>query len=128
METVLLELLSRLEALGNECEEVYDSEVREALSRAIFAGFIRPQREYTLPKEFAMFRPVGDRRVREILAWFLVQAQEVARRDGLSTFQRRLAAFQNRNVRTATTLGIEDFFGWAPPEQYDEAGHLLPIR
>ena len=85
-------------------------------------------RAYTLPDRFAMYRPGGDQRVREVLAWFIAAFAKAAEHDGLVTFHQRLAAFQNRKVRTATTLGIEDFFGWAPPEQYDEAGKLIPPR
>jgi len=128
MESVLLELLCRLEALGEEYGDLYDSEVRQAMSAAVFAGFIRALPGYTLPDRFAMYRPGGDQRVREVLAWFIAAFAKAAEHDGLVTFHQRLAAFQNRKVRTATTLGIEDFFGWAPPEQYDEAGKLIPPR
>ncbi|HMF19006.1 MAG TPA: hypothetical protein VKE98_17490 [Gemmataceae bacterium] len=127
MESVLLELLCRLEALGDEYGELYDSDVRQAMSAAVFAGFIRALPGYTLPDRFAMYRPGGDQRVRG--AGLVHRAfANAAERDGLVTFDQRLAAFQNRKVRTTTTLGIEDFFSWAPPEQYDEAGKLIPPR
>lgn len=75
MESVLLELLCRLEALGDEYGELYDSDVRQAMSAAVFAGFIRALPGYTLPDRFAMYRPGGDQRVREVLAWFIAPLQ-----------------------------------------------------
>jgi hypothetical protein len=125
MEAILLELLHRLEAIEDVHPEVGDSDVREAMSRAMFAGFIRPQPGYVLPGSFAMFTPEGDRQVREALAWFVPAANAAAERAGLVTFHQRLAAFQNGKVRTARTNDTEGYFGWAPPEQYDESGRLI---
>src|SRR5262249_3445868 len=126
VEGMLLELLHRLEAIEDAHPELGDSDVREAMSRAVFAGFIRPQPGYNLPDSFEMYTPEGDRKVREVIEWFLAAARPAAASAGLSTFHQRLAAFQTRGVRTARTNDIEGYFGWAPPEQYDEAGKLLP--
>jgi len=125
VEAVLLELLHRLEAVEDAHPEVGDSDVREAMSRAVFAGFIRPVPGYALPESFGMYRPEGDRRVREVLAWFLPAFDAAADRAGLSKCHQRLAALQSNKVRTARANDTEEFFGWAPPEQYDESGGLL---
>ena len=100
MEDVLLDLLHRLEAIGDEHNELFDSEVREALDDAVFFGFIKPQPEFVLPEEFALFSAEGNRRVWKTLAWFLPLARQAAERVGLDTFHKRLAAFQNLAVRT----------------------------
>jgi hypothetical protein len=126
VEAVLLELLHRLEAIEDAHPELGDSDVREAMSRAVFAGFIRSQPGYNLPDSFEMYTPEGDRKVREVIEWFLAEARSAATSAGLSTFHQRLAAFQNKGVRTARTNDTEDYFGWAPPDQYDEVGKLLP--
>lgn len=125
MEAVLLELLHRLEAVENAHPELGDTSVRDAMRRTVFAGFIRPQPGYTLPESFAMFTPEGNRRVQEVLAWFLPAANAAAESAGLTTFHQRLAAFQNGRVRTARTHDTEDYFGWAPAGQYDESGQLI---
>lgn len=125
VETVLLELLHRLEVIEDAHPELGDSEVREAMSRAVFAGFIRPQPGYSLPASFAMFTPEGDRRVREVLAWLLPALTTAAEGAKLSTFHQRLAAFQNGNVRTARTNDTDEFFGWTEPDQYDEFGRVF---
>jgi hypothetical protein len=121
MEPVLLELLHRLEAIG----ELFDSAVREAMDDAVFDGFIKPRPGYVLPDKFAMFSDQENRRVKEALVWFLPAAWEAAERDGLDTFQKRLAAFQNLAVRTERQNDYNDFFGRSNPELFDEAGNVI---
>jgi hypothetical protein len=128
MEQLLLELLHRLEAIGEQHKELYDSDVREAMDDAVFRGFIKPERVYVLPDKFAMFSAEGDRQVRESLAWFLPAAREAAREAGLDTFHKRLAAFQNQEVRTGQQNDYNDFFGWSNPELFDKAGDVLQSR
>lgn len=125
MDEVLLELLHRLEVVGDAYEELFDSEVREAMDAAVFRGFIKPEPGYVLPNEFAMFTPAGDRRVREVLTWFLPAARVAAERAGLNTFHGRLGAFQNLDIRTARQNDYNDFFGWADPELFDAAGNVI---
>jgi hypothetical protein len=121
MEPVLLERLHRLEAIG----ELFDSAVRETMGDAVFDGFIKPQPGYVLPDKFAMFSQEGNRLVKEALAWFLPAAREAAERDGRDTFPKRLAAFQDLEVRTERQNDNNDFFGWFDPEQFDEAGNVI---
>lgn len=125
MDEVLLGLLHRLEAVGDEHEEVFDSAVREALDDAVLRGFIEPQSGYTLPGEFAMVSARGNTRVREVLAWFLPAARSAAGRAGLDTVPKRLRAFQNLEVRTARHNDFNDFFGWSDPESFDESGTVI---
>lgn len=124
MEPLLLELLHRLEAIADTHTEIGDTVVREALSETVFLGFVRPEPGFLLPETFGLATPDGDRRIREVLEWFLPAANAVAERVGLVTFHQRLAAFQDGNVRTVRTNDTEEFFGWAPPEQFDDAGQL----
>jgi hypothetical protein len=125
VDEVLLELLHRLEAVGDAHGELFDSDVREAMDDAVHYGFIKPKPGYTLPAEFAMFTPEGDRAVCEVLAWFLPVAREAAERAGLDTFHKRLGAFQKLEVRTARQKDYNAFFGWADPKQFDEAGNVI---
>lgn len=125
MESVLLELLHRLETIGERHEELFDSEVRESMDQAVGAGFINPEASYGLPETFGMNSDDGNRSVREALAWFLVAASNAAAADRLDTFHKRLAAFQNHEVRTSQLNDFSDFFGWANLDHFDEAGHLI---
>lgn len=125
MEDLLLELLHRLEVVGDAHEELFDPDVREALDDAVFNGFIKPTPGYGLPESFAMFTPEGDRAARDLLAWFLPTARKEAKQAGLNTFHKRLRAFQNIAVRTAQTNDYNDFFGWFNPDLFDETGNVI---
>jgi hypothetical protein len=125
MERLILELLERLEAIGEQHEELFDSEVRESMDKAVGAGFLRPETGYVLPDTFGMYSREGDQQVREALAWFLAAAAKSAVAEGLNTFQKRLAAFQNHEVQTAQKNDFNDFFGWANPDHFDEAGQVV---
>jgi hypothetical protein len=129
LEKVLAELLSRLMIVEQAHSSVGDTEVRERLDDAVHHGFLIPTPGYQLPDKFAMFTPEGDRAVRETLAWFLPTATAVAAAEGLDTFHKRLAAFQNLNVTVGPQrLDYNDYFGWTPPERYDEAGNVIPRK
>ncbi len=126
MEQVLAELLSRLLAVGQAHGELYDTEVRERLDDAVHNGFLIPTTGYELPDTFAMYSAEGNRAVRGVLTWFLPAARAAAAAEGLNTFHARLAAFQNLNVTVGPQrMDYNDFFGWANPERYDEAGNVI---
>jgi hypothetical protein len=124
METVLLELLHRLEAIEAEHEEIGDTEVRERMGAAVFNGFLKPTPNYQLAESFGMFTKKANKLVRLALAWFLPAARQAAQQDGLDTFHKRLEAFQNLNVRTEETNDYNDYFGWWNPSCYDEDGNF----
>jgi hypothetical protein len=123
MEAVLLELFRRLEAIEAEHGEVTDTEVRDAMTRAVFDGFLKPVPDHRLPDNFKMFTKTGNKLVRAALAWFLPAARKAAEQDELKTFHQRLAAFQNLEVCTEATTCYNDFFGWWNPEHFDEEGN-----
>lgn len=53
-------------------------------------------------------------------------ATDCARQKGLTTFQQRLAAFQNGNVRSNLEGSFfDDFFGWWNPEAFDGEGNVV---
>jgi hypothetical protein len=129
VEKVLAELLRRLSAIEDAHAEVGDTEVRERLDDAVHHGFLIPTPGYQLPDEFAMYSPEGDRAVRDALVWFLPAATAAAAAEGLDTFHKRLAAFQNLEVTVGPDqVCYNDFFGWADPQRYDESGKLIPRR
>jgi hypothetical protein len=124
LDSVLLELLHRLEAIGNSHEELFDSAVREAMDDVVTYGFLKPKSDFVLPTAFAMFSAEADQQIADAFAWFLPAADEAAKLDALDTFQKRLSAFQNLEVRTEQKNDYNDFFGWANPKDYDEAGNV----
>ncbi len=126
MRDLLLELLHRLEVVEDKHPEVGDSAVRNMLWGAVFGGFLVPEPDYEPAESFAMYTPKGDRRVRDVVVWFLPAARAEAGRAGLVTFHQRLAAFQDSEVRTERGNGIDEYFGELPPEAFDESGEVIP--
>jgi hypothetical protein len=126
MDEILLQLFERLELVGDQHEELYDSEVREALDRAVGDGFLMPDATFVLPTEFGMYSAEANRLVCDALASFLVSARAIVASGNLQTFHQRLSAFQNENLYTARRSDYNSFFGWANPKDYDESGLARP--
>lgn len=129
MDQVLLELLDRLEAVGSSHKELYDSDVRQKLGNAVMDGFVRARQDYRLPSQFGLMDESANRSVREALARFIVDAKREANSMSLVTFHERLAAIQNRSVRsTRGRNDYEEFFGHSPPEFFDSDGTVVRTR
>ena len=126
MEQLLLELLVRLERLGETHGELYDSEAREQIGGIVMDGFVRRKSEFVMPDRLGMLTDTADIELREALAEYIERANKLADEIGLSSFHARLAAFQNRAVRTnpAIDVGYDELFGHSPPEWYDDAGSI----
>jgi hypothetical protein len=115
VEQLLQTLLTDLDAIGEEHEEIGDTEVAMQMTKAVHDGFITPKPGFVLPKQFQMTTPEGDRRVRAALQRFLKKAARVARTEGLNTPEARLAAFQNLDVCSEDAEGgscYNDYFGY----------------
>ena len=127
MEKILLNLLRELERIGQSHEELYDSEVREQMGNAVAAAYVRRTPGYLLPDKFGMYSEDADADVRRSLAEYIERANALAGEVGLTSFHGRLAAFQDRSVRTSSAIHIEyeDLLGHMPPEWYDAAGNIL---
>jgi hypothetical protein len=74
MQAILRRLLDRLDAIADQHAEVGDTAVREAISEAVFDGFLRPICAFALPDRYAMFSEEGDLLVKRALAEFLPAA------------------------------------------------------
>jgi hypothetical protein len=126
MEQLLLELLIRLEAVGDRDESLFDTVVRERMGNAVFFGFIKPRQGFVLPDDYGMPEE-ENRAIKAALGGYIEGARALAPAAGLDTFHKRLAAFRNEAVRTAGRKNyFDDFFGWSNPELFDEAGNVRP--
>ena len=123
MEQLLLELLIRLEAVGERDESLFDTVVRERMGDPIFYGFIKPEPGYVLPDEYGM-PDEENRLIKAALGAYIEGARSLAPALGLESFHERLAAFQNLAVRTEQKNDYDDFFGWMNPDSFDEAGNV----
>ena len=126
MEQVLRNFLNRLEAIEEGCDGFGDTIVRDFMGGDILRGFLRLEPDFKPSGEYDLDPAEANARVAEAIARFVREAREAADREGLSTFQQRLAAFQNLEVRTDRGLDYNDFFGYKDVAWYDANGNELP--
>ena len=123
MEQLLLELMCRLEVVGDRDESLYDSEVREMMGDPIFYLFVRPTPQYVMSDDFGM-PDKENQDIKAALLDYIQGALSIAPDLGLDTFHKRLAAFQNGAVRTVQLNSFDDFFGWMNPDLFDASGNV----
>lgn len=126
MEELLRRLLNRLDVIGRDHSELYDTECRDRTGDAVFDGFVRPREGYTLPDDFALYTPEANRAVKEALAEYIDAAKAKAAELGLDTFHDRLEAYQLEDVKSDVDGSYyDDFFGYAHPDEYDDDGNYI---
>jgi len=81
MQQLLLDLVLRLEAIGERDESLFDTVVREKMSDPIFYGFIKPEPGYILPDEYEM-PPEENLRIKAALGAYIEGAKSLAEAQG----------------------------------------------
>lgn len=127
MEQLLLQLLKALEAIGEENEEIGDTECRDAMRAAVYHSFLLPKPGYRLPATFGLYSKKSNQLVREALAVYIKAAKAEAKKLDLS-FRGRLVAFQNAAIHTEDGTTSDEFFGYTPPTMWTEFGEWLGRR
>lgn len=126
MEELLRQLLNRLESIGHDHEELYDTECREQMSEAVMNGFVRATSNYALPDAFGLHSAEANQAVRQALAEYVAGATARAAELRLGGFHDRLAVLQNPHVESEGEGSFyDDFFGYAAPEAFDAAGNPI---
>jgi hypothetical protein len=107
----LVRLLDALEAIGDEHEEVYDTDVRERMADAIERRLIARSDDGELSGDFGMFSDDGNRRVREAVERYLAEAVPRADALGLDERARRASVW---DIETTSSRGttVDEFLGW----------------
>lgn len=123
MKEILHTLLEQLSAIGEDHEEVYDTDVRERMRQAIFDGFLQSTPHFSTPRGFGMFTEEGNRRVRDAIDTYISAARSYAS-DHQLNFPARLAAFQDSSVVGPNQVEYSEFFGHVSPEEYDSRENL----
>jgi hypothetical protein len=122
---LLLQLLLRLEAIGEQHEEIGDTVCREAMRSAVFRSFLRPEPGYDLPEDYGLMDPEANRAVGEAIADYVSAARALVPSLGLTNFQQRLTVFQDASVFTEDGSTYDEYFGYQSPERYDTDGKWL---
>lgn len=105
----LVHFMDRLEAIGEEHGEIYDTAVREALFNAVWEGFV----EYNMafdPEQptYGMYTPEGQQAVRRIVLPLLEELREAA---GHMSPDERQNLVWDYSVRSSNGLTIDEFLG-----------------
>ncbi len=122
MDQILRDLLEALEAVQEKHPEITDTEVREAMSDAVWHLFIVPKVGFKMPKSFFLDSAKANRAVHKALKDYIGKAKKVSQESGVLSFRDRLAAFQNSHVGSPGGYSYDDFFGWTDPDQYEASG------
>jgi hypothetical protein len=112
LKEILLTLLDKLDTITDNHKEIYDTVVRELMNKAIWEGFILPQKGFHLPRYFGTNSRSCDREIRVILQDFLNNASKIVHEYSiLDDSQVRLFAFQDSRIRSKKNNAYDDFFG-----------------
>ena len=115
-----LEFYNALELIGEEHEELYDTDVREALRGALNYYFVWGNDTSEMPVSYAMFSAEGDASVANAVREFCSQAKALAESEGMKTGQPREDVLQDAAVTTRGGQSYDEFIGYAdrvPPEE-----------
>lgn len=112
---VLQTLLTELEDIGEEHDEIYDTDCREQMREVVHNVFVFQKEDYVVPNTFGLFSKEGNELVGKALNKYLI-AIEVLTQD-IKTSKKRLAIFQDDDVYTEYEhQAYDDFFGWVDEE------------
>jgi hypothetical protein len=125
MRDVLKKLLDLLDEIGNEHEELFDSDVRQNMRNAIMEGFVRHRLQYEIPQDFGMFSDEGNTAVHKAIAEFVATANDKADELGISAFHDRLNVVQDESVCSGNGNDYDEFLGHSRGEFFDERGNVI---
>lgn len=128
MKTILHKLLCKIEMIGEEHEEIFDTAVRLKMRSAIIDGFVRAQGNTAIPIDVALGSEELNASVHKAISSYVKDANELASKRNIISFHERLDAYQDDDVTTEQGNDYDEFFGHLPSEDYDENGNVLPER
>ena len=111
MRDALIRFLDTLEAIGEDHEEVYDTDVREQLGEAIERNLIIPAGPIETPTKLGMFSDEADERVAAALGAYLTEARRQADELRLDEVARRRAVWDPDATSTSGAT-VDEFLGW----------------
>ncbi len=105
MKEIIAELVRNLEELGEEHEELYDTEVRMRIGKALDEGYADSQEitEYKVPNDLGMLSESSNKRLQAILQKFVQKAIARAKELGLNDPSSRRNAIKDDD--------LEEFIG-----------------
>jgi hypothetical protein len=121
LQKLTLELYNTLEEIGEEHEELFDTDVREAMHASLDYYFVWDSFEENMPITYSMFSKEGDAKVAEAIQNYCRKATETAQKMGIKPGQDREDVLQDGSLETNQGQYYDDFIGFAeevlPPKK-----------
>lgn len=118
-------LYTELEKLSEQHDELFDTDVREALHETLSYVFVWGEPLPKMPVSYGMFSAEGDAAVAAVMERFIAAALPAASAEGLAVGQQRLDALQDESIETPAGEHFDLFIGDAdqpfPAEPLSEA-------
>ena len=108
----LKQFLNDLDKIFSKHEELGDTDVREQLTFAVRKSFILQRSNNTVPSTFEMFSDKGNQRVQIAVQRFLAHPEVKAASKLLKSWEDRLAAFQDYDVKSTEGNTFFEYFGY----------------
>lgn len=121
----LFDLLTNLERIGDDHEELFDSEVREQAGNVLMDLFVRQAIDCEIPVSLGMSNDQGNAVLRAAIMQFVDCATPICDAYGVAGFHDRLSLLQDNAVLTIAGNDYDDFIGHSPPDWYDADGNVL---
>jgi hypothetical protein len=111
MREPLVRLLDAMEAIGNDHEEIFDTDVRERVGDVIERSLVTQIDTVSVPADLGMFSDDGNEQLRSVLERYLTDATQIAGALGLDESARRSAVWDEEAASTSG-LSVDEFLGW----------------
>lgn len=121
----LQRLLSALDQVAAESEEIFDSDCRQEMGEAVMEAFVRANGVEVIPKKFGILNDDACVVVHEAIACFAMESLKLL---GSQSFKDRLESLQDTSVQSDDGNDYEEYFGRTPSEFYDEDGNVLRLQ
>lgn len=104
-------LLEDLEAIADEHEEIFDTDVRERMWAVVDTVLIKQTSEADVPDDIGMFTAEANDKLKAALVANLPRLRDAFAVFGLDTERKRLQSFCNPSLHTERGHRVMDFFG-----------------
>ncbi len=111
MKEALRRLLDDFDEIEADHGEVYETDVREAIGLCLRNTLFSPKPGYQIPRNFEMVTDKGNALVRAALERFLKHPDAVALAESALSPAERLAAFEDRSVRSSRGNSLNETIG-----------------
>ena len=111
MRAPLVGFLDGLETIGDQHEEVYDTDVREQVGAVTEQVLVTKSGPLVVADELGMFSPEANRAVSEAMRTYLAEAVPAADELRLDEAARRAAVWDGEAASSRGTP-VDEFLGW----------------